>query len=261
MPAWLVGATVLLDSSLLCPPAGAQWCSPPPRVPPVSLFGVRVASGSTPCSFSSPIYGWGGHLSLDWRDSSSWCAIVFIDGSCYSNCVACPSSYYSSTISGPSCSRMCCCCCLLPLLQGDDTYHWEVQASSSMSPWKCLYFYCFCLTSVTSWLGPRPNSAHGAYGGPLCYFASFLYGLLGCCSCAPTRATSGSSVSGVVVPWVLDSRAFHTTHNSSSLCSLSPSSAFLFVTTGASDPVLSHGTLRTSCFTVPSISHVPDLNL
>jgi hypothetical protein len=53
------------------------------------------------------------------------------------------------------------------------------------------------------------------------------------------------------------------THYSTSLFSLILSSTSLFVNTadGTSHPVLSHGTLHTSCFMVPSVSHVPDLNL
>jgi hypothetical protein len=53
-------------------------------------------------------------------------------------------------------------------------------------------------------------------------------------------------------------------HDSTSHCSMSSSPAFLLVTTagGTSHPVLSHDThLNTLCFRVPSISHVPDLNL
>jgi hypothetical protein len=66
------------------------------------------------------------------------------------------------------------------------------------------------------------------------------------------------------VPWILDSGAlFHMTHDSNSLCSLSPSSTSLFVTTidGTSNHILSHGTLHSSCVMVPFGSHVPDLNL
>jgi hypothetical protein len=53
------------------------------------------------------------------------------------------------------------------------------------------------------------------------------------------------------------------THDSTSLCSLSPSSASLLVTIadGTSHPVLSHVTLHTLHFQVPSVSHVPNLNL
>jgi hypothetical protein len=53
------------------------------------------------------------------------------------------------------------------------------------------------------------------------------------------------------------------THDSTSLRSLSPSSASLLVTIadGTSHLVLSHGTLHTLCFRVPSVSHVPNLNL
>jgi hypothetical protein len=53
------------------------------------------------------------------------------------------------------------------------------------------------------------------------------------------------------------------TYDSTSLCSLILSSTSLFVNTadGTSHPVLSHGTLHTSRFMVPSVSHVPDLNL
>jgi hypothetical protein len=52
------------------------------------------------------------------------------------------------------------------------------------------------------------------------------------------------------------------THDSTSLCSLSPSSASLLVTIadGTSHPVLSHVTLHTLHFRVPSVSHVPNLN-
>lgn len=74
----------------------------------------------------------------------------------------------------------------------------------------------------------------------------------------------GASLSGTIVPWILGSRAsFHMAHDSTSLCSLSSSSASLFVNTagGTSHPVLSHVTLHTSCFIVPSVSHVPDHNL
>src|SRR6266540_6549423 len=53
------------------------------------------------------------------------------------------------------------------------------------------------------------------------------------------------------------------THDSTHLCSLSLPSASLFVNTadGTSHSVLSHGTLHTSHFHVPSVSHVPHLNL
>jgi hypothetical protein len=53
------------------------------------------------------------------------------------------------------------------------------------------------------------------------------------------------------------------THDSTSLYSLSPSFASLFVNTtdDTSHPVLSHGILHTSRFMVPSVSYVPDLNL
>jgi hypothetical protein len=52
-------------------------------------------------------------------------------------------------------------------------------------------------------------------------------------------------------------------HNSTFVCSLGPSSASLFVNTfdGTFHPILSHGTVHTSRFMVPSISHVYDLNL
>jgi hypothetical protein len=52
-------------------------------------------------------------------------------------------------------------------------------------------------------------------------------------------------------------------HDYTSLCSLSPLFASLFVTTanGTSLPVLSHVTLHTSHFKVHSIPYVPDLNL
>ena len=70
--------------------------------------------------------------------------------------------------------------------------------------------------------------------------------------------------SGTQPPWILDSGAsFHMTHDSTHLRSLSPPSASLFVNTadGTSHSVLSHGTLRTPHFHVPSISHVPHLKL
>ena len=53
------------------------------------------------------------------------------------------------------------------------------------------------------------------------------------------------------------------THDSTHLRSLSPPSASLFVNTadGTSHSVLSHGTLRTPHFHVPSVSHVPHLKL
>src|SRR6266542_5985869 len=53
------------------------------------------------------------------------------------------------------------------------------------------------------------------------------------------------------------------THDSNHLRSLSPPSASLFVTTadGTSHSVLSHGTLCTPYFHVPSVSHVPHLKL
>jgi hypothetical protein len=73
-----------------------------------------------------------------------------------------------------------------------------------------------------------------------------------------------ASSSGTVVPWILDLGAsFDMTLDSTSLCSLSPSFISLFVNTidGTSHPVLNHGTLHTSHFRVPSVSHIPDLNL
>ena len=53
------------------------------------------------------------------------------------------------------------------------------------------------------------------------------------------------------------------THDSTHLSSLRPPSASLFVNTadGTSHSVLSHGTLRTPHFHVPSVSHVPNLKL
>src|SRR6266540_6540287 len=53
------------------------------------------------------------------------------------------------------------------------------------------------------------------------------------------------------------------THDSTHLCSLNLPSASLFVNTadGTSHSVLSHGTLHASHFHVPSVSHVPHLNL
>src|SRR5438105_15885975 len=53
------------------------------------------------------------------------------------------------------------------------------------------------------------------------------------------------------------------THDSTHLRSLSPPSASLFVNTadGTSHSVLSHGTLHSPHFHVPSVSHVPNLKL
>ena len=74
----------------------------------------------------------------------------------------------------------------------------------------------------------------------------------------------GASVLGTAALRILDSgTSFHKIHNSTSVCSLGPSSASLFVNTfdGTFHPILSHGTLHTSRFMVPSISHVYYLNL
>src|SRR5207244_6429605 len=70
--------------------------------------------------------------------------------------------------------------------------------------------------------------------------------------------------SGTQPSWILDSGAsFHMTHDSTHLSSLRSPLAFLFVNTadGTSHSVLSHGTLRTPHFHVPSVSHVPTLKL
>jgi hypothetical protein len=72
---------------------------------------------------------------------------------------------------------------------------------------------------------------------------------------SPPGPSPGTSLSGIVVPWILDSGAsFHMIHDSTPHCSMSSSPAFLLVTTasGTSHPVLSHDThLHTLCFRVP----------
>jgi hypothetical protein len=70
--------------------------------------------------------------------------------------------------------------------------------------------------------------------------------------------------SGNQPPWILDSRAsFHMTHDSFHLDSLSSLHSSVSVKTadGTPLPVVGQGTLYTSSFHVPSISHVPQLHL
>src|SRR3954464_8294989 len=73
-----------------------------------------------------------------------------------------------------------------------------------------------------------------------------------------------STQSGMSSPWYLDSGAsFHMTSASSTLSALRslPSPVCVITADGTSLPVSNRGTLSTSSFSVPDVSHVPSLKM